>query len=338
MLYTREFYELSKQRLGANGVMCQWLPLHGLKPSEYKRIIKTFLSIFPDVSLWFVNKFTLVLGARKKLVINFDLFDQRVKQEKIRNDLRAVHLEDPCAFLSCFVAGRDALVRYTQRAHLITDQRPLALHSSPKRLAIDTKVLNLSELLKIRTRVRFILESFENLPVAVANRLERYFKARGHYIQGRIFCFQGRYEEEKESYRKALRMVPEDRDLRFLSQEAEWNLLLIQGKACIEAGAYEAARKVYENALKIKKDSAIAHYNLGMTHFKMALYDGALHHFKKAIETVPWSSEMHYSLAATYWKKGMIENCRTELEQALSLDPVMPQARQALAKLEKLHF
>jgi len=338
MLYTREFYELCRQKLSADGVICQWLPIHGLKPPEYKRIIKTFLSVFPDASLWFANRFTLLLGTLKKLVINFDIFDQRLKEEKIRNDLRRVHLDDSSAFLSCFVAGHDALARSTQRARLITDHSPLERHSSPKRLSIDTKILNLLDLLKIRTSVLSILDSPEKLPTAVKNRLGKYFEARGHSIQGRIFCFEGRYEEEKDSYLRALKMVPSDRDTRFLLQEAEWNLLLIQGRKYIEAAAYEEASQVYKRALKIKGDSAAAHYNLGMTHFKMGLHDGALKYFRKALEIVPWSSETHYNLAVTFWKKGMLENCRRELEQALNLDPEMLQAKRALAKLNELHF
>jgi spermidine synthase/predicted negative regulator of RcsB-dependent stress response len=338
MLYTREFYELCRQRLSPDGVVCQWLPIHGLTPSEYKRIVKTFLSVFPDASLWFVNRFTLLLGTLKKLVINFDRFDQRLKDEKIRDDLRRVHLDDTYAFLSCFVADHHALTGYTRGVRIITDHSPLAQHSSPERLSVDTKILNLSDLLKIRTSVLSLLDPQEKLPTAVKNKLRRYFEAREHSIQGRIFCFEGKYEEEKDSYHKALKIVPSDRDTRFLLKEAEWNLLLIEGRKCVEAAAYEKAREVYRRALMIKRDSATAHYNLGMVHLKMGLYDGALKYFRKALEIVPWNSEAHYNLAVTYWKKGMIEDCRKELEQALSLDPEMQQAKRTLAKLKELHF
>jgi spermidine synthase len=338
MLYTREFYELCRQRLGENGVLSQWLPLHGLMPSEYRRIIKTFLSVFPEASLWFVNRFTLLVGAPKKLTVNFEILHQKLKEEKIRNDLHPLHLDDPYALLSSFVAGRDALAGYTQRARLITDKSTLVQQSSPKRLSLDTKVLNLMDLLKIRRSVLSVLDSPEKLPAAVKNKLGRYFEARRHSIQGRIFCFQGKYEEERDSYHQALKLTPDDEDTRFLLKEAEWNLLLVKGRKCMEASAYEEALTAYRKALKIKGHSSTVHYHLGMAHFKMGLYDGALKHYRKALEIVPWSSETHYSLAVTYWKKGMIENCRRELEQALSLDPEMPQARRALAKLKELHF
>ncbi|MEW6439427.1 MAG: tetratricopeptide repeat protein [bacterium] len=330
MLYTREFYELCLRRLRPGGVLCQWLPIHGLKPSEYKRVVRTFLSVFPDTTLWFLNRFTLLLGGGRSSLIDFGRFARGLKGSGVREDLRPYHLEDACAFLSWFVAGGDDLPRYADGAEIITDRAPLPRGSTPERLATDTKPLNLAELCAIRREVASILRG---APAAARNKLKKYHEAREHSLQGRIFCFQGRYERERECYLEALKALPGDRDTRVLLREAEWNLLLAEGKKSVEEGALEKACKLYRKGLRADGHAGAALYNLGVVHLKMGRYDRAVRYFRGALQTVPWNAEAHYHLAAAYWNKGKEADCRAELERALELEPRMEKARRALARL-----
>lgn len=51
-LYAREMYENVARRLAVDGLFCQWLPLYQLTREEFDIIVRTFLSVFPHVSLW----------------------------------------------------------------------------------------------------------------------------------------------------------------------------------------------------------------------------------------------------------------------------------------------
>jgi spermidine synthase len=51
-LYTRETFETARRRLAPSGVFCQWLPLYQLTREEFDTIARTFLSVFPHVSVW----------------------------------------------------------------------------------------------------------------------------------------------------------------------------------------------------------------------------------------------------------------------------------------------
>ena len=51
VLYTKEFYELCRARLSADGIMAQWLPFHGLPPDDYQTIVRTFQHVFPHAHL-----------------------------------------------------------------------------------------------------------------------------------------------------------------------------------------------------------------------------------------------------------------------------------------------
>src|SRR5205814_5742518 len=51
-LYSREMYSTVAAHLAAGGLFCQWLPLYQLTRSEFDLIARTFLDVFPHVSLW----------------------------------------------------------------------------------------------------------------------------------------------------------------------------------------------------------------------------------------------------------------------------------------------
>jgi spermidine synthase len=51
-LYAREMYDMAARRLAPGGVFCQWLPLYQLTREEFDILVHTFLTVFPQVSLW----------------------------------------------------------------------------------------------------------------------------------------------------------------------------------------------------------------------------------------------------------------------------------------------
>jgi len=125
VLYTREFYELCRERLNPDGMMAQWLPIHNLAHADYRTILKTFQTVFPDTTLWFTNGYTLMVGGKKELTIDFSLLAQRLQDEKVKEDLAQFGLDDPIAFLSTFVMGKEAIVEYTLGVPINTDNRPV---------------------------------------------------------------------------------------------------------------------------------------------------------------------------------------------------------------------
>ena len=51
-LYSREHFQIVRQRLKPGGVFVQWLPLYQVSEREFGIIARTMLSAFPQVSLW----------------------------------------------------------------------------------------------------------------------------------------------------------------------------------------------------------------------------------------------------------------------------------------------
>ena len=52
VLYSREYYELCRQRLNPGGVYVQWIPLYQTDMMTVSCELATFLSVFPNTTLW----------------------------------------------------------------------------------------------------------------------------------------------------------------------------------------------------------------------------------------------------------------------------------------------
>jgi spermidine synthase len=52
LLYSREHFELVRSRLASGGLFAQWLPLYQLGERELATIVRTFLDVFEQATLW----------------------------------------------------------------------------------------------------------------------------------------------------------------------------------------------------------------------------------------------------------------------------------------------
>jgi spermidine synthase len=67
-LFTQEFYASIAARLAPGGVFLQWLPFHNLREEDYKTILRTFQTVFPNATLWYTGgSHTLVLATPEPL-------------------------------------------------------------------------------------------------------------------------------------------------------------------------------------------------------------------------------------------------------------------------------
>src|SRR5207237_7507094 len=82
-LYSRQMYEAVRRRLTPGGLFCQWLPLYQLTREEFEVIARTFLAVFPHVTLWrndfYPNRPVLgLVGARQPLTLDLDRVGRRM--------------------------------------------------------------------------------------------------------------------------------------------------------------------------------------------------------------------------------------------------------------------
>src|SRR3989338_8751584 len=105
-LFTREFYQLAKRRLAPKGIMCQWLQLYRIFPSDVKLMLRTFHQSFPYVTIWTTIQGDLVMvGSLEPFQLDYKTLTQRMAAPRVREALAAVHIDRPEVLLRLFWLG-----------------------------------------------------------------------------------------------------------------------------------------------------------------------------------------------------------------------------------------
>ena len=91
-LFTKEFYTACKRSLNNNGIMAQWIPIHSLPFYDYKIILRTFASTFKNVSLFFCNHYSIIIGSSNPIKISKNALSKLLNNEVIRKDLIKANL------------------------------------------------------------------------------------------------------------------------------------------------------------------------------------------------------------------------------------------------------
>ncbi len=232
-IYTENFYRMCKRILNKDGVMCQWVPLHRLPESHYKMIVRTFINVFPETTLWYkyTPDFVILIGTQEPLSINFKDFMARCRIPSIREGLAADDL-DGMSLLDSFMMGPEAVREYAGAGPIHTDDRPRLEFFKGEDLASSTAD-NIVGMKKYRQRVRppFLKnygDTFEERK-AVQEKIDTYFRATQKLIDGQIAYaiaqselamrkpsdFQTQLEKASTALNEAIRINPEDETIRY---------------------------------------------------------------------------------------------------------------------------
>jgi spermidine synthase len=110
--YTQDFIRLCHDRLDEGGIMVQWVPLFHLSSLHLKVIMRAFLNVFPESTLWYDGTSVLLVGRRgRPLNIDVQRMARRLGQGGVRASLGMIGGPDVWRLLSTYVAGPDALER-----------------------------------------------------------------------------------------------------------------------------------------------------------------------------------------------------------------------------------
>ena len=120
-VYSREYFSLVRNALKPNGVVLQWI---GHRPSvEYKLIMRTFLDVFPNATLW--NDGEFMVGTVAPLQIDPAALARMRAHPATREALDAVGLTDFAVLRKWYTAGPDEMRALVGPGPLLTDDRPL---------------------------------------------------------------------------------------------------------------------------------------------------------------------------------------------------------------------
>ncbi len=130
-LFTREFFELVRSRLAPDGVLVQWIPLYGLSTRQFEMLLRTLLSVFPNVSLFHVADGDLVAVASPKAQsIHWESLERLFEDGSLAG-LQRIGIRSPPDLLSRWIADGHGLKRVLEQGALNTDDNGMLEFGSP---------------------------------------------------------------------------------------------------------------------------------------------------------------------------------------------------------------
>ena len=118
-LFTSEFYQLVERHLAEDGVFMQWIPLHGVRESDYRDILRTVWDVFPEMVLWSTGStHSYVVATREPMSA---AVMQSILARAAANPTVVRDLGSPETISGYIAMAGPQLTRYIGRGPVITD-------------------------------------------------------------------------------------------------------------------------------------------------------------------------------------------------------------------------
>ena len=99
--YTEEFYRRARARLAPEGLLSQFVPLRMLSPEAFRRVVRTFLEVFPRSALFYNTSELLLVGVNgDRLEMAPGRLRELASNAAVNHDLRFSHWDGPPYFLN----------------------------------------------------------------------------------------------------------------------------------------------------------------------------------------------------------------------------------------------
>jgi predicted membrane-bound spermidine synthase len=138
-LYTREYFQLIRDRLNPGGFSTYWLPVHNLLESDSKAIIRAYCDVFEDCALWSGNKLDWILTGSNDARYEPDeaTFARQWRDPVVGADLRELGIDTPALMGATFLAGPDDLRAITAETEPLVDDFPKRISNEEVGFAAD---------------------------------------------------------------------------------------------------------------------------------------------------------------------------------------------------------
>ena len=306
-----DYYQICLQRLEEQGIMCQWIPFD-LPENEYLSVLKTFSSVFPHTTLWYLGwTESLLLGSKEKLTIDFKAMEEKMKNPDIRKELGKFNLDNPYVLLSTYICDEKELKKYSQNAPINSWNRPYIEFHAPMDFAS-----------KQRQGI-------------IVDRLQKFIR-----MQGEILAYLynlGDNDEQIQSTEdnlKSYRLLAEKMLTTAIAQASDElskkipkpystkiQKYIDKGTSLLETEHYQEAINEFKIALEKAGDLAEIHSKLGYAYMMTERFNDSIQALNRAIEINPNLEEAYNFLSVVYKKMGRLEDALRTYQRLTALQP-----------------
>jgi len=152
-LYTREYFEIMRGALSADGVAAAWLPVGGLSFNDLRTLIATFDSVFPHTTAWYFNQFPthfiILVGTPEPTRVNLTELREKI-MGKVGRDLRSLNVDNVYKLASMLLLGESDIDSLVDGAPIHTDNRPILEYSDMDLYNVADVAPNLGRLIEFQ--------------------------------------------------------------------------------------------------------------------------------------------------------------------------------------------
>ncbi|MGD9854849.1 MAG: fused MFS/spermidine synthase, partial [Planctomycetaceae bacterium] len=251
-LYTREYFQLMKDRLAPGGIACAWIPMGSISEDDFKTLIRSFFVVYPHTTLWYMAQantgFGILIGTPDELKIDMRRLEEGFTNLKVRKDLQEIDIESPFQIVHALHLDSDGIRNYVEQAPLHTDDRPILEFSSPLSHYNNTRLFLINLQSSLNYRSKDLRRYVTHLDAGQQRQFDRYGQAalllikmvaaqQRYIINYQIAASRSVIKEQPDvrlraieamrdsltagasSAREALELLPDDPDIRSRFEE-----------------------------------------------------------------------------------------------------------------------
>jgi spermidine synthase len=345
-LFTKDFFELGKEKLNDRGIFVQWLQTYQIDWETVQLIGRTFTDVFPNSILVATEPAGfgadyLLVGFKGDNQISLQNAQQKFPfAQKSKN----IILRDPRLFYRLIVA--ENLKDIFGSGPINSDQQPILEFAAPKLIyhtdmTIQKKIRSeglLSQGVQetvnkvtsdIESQIDFAEYAFSvnapfrkmvYLPEATDAQRDRFYQLFEDYVKRDIIDYQliGDPALRQKCLSIQIKKIEDNID-SMSDKAAEYKFL---GELYLKSGKLDESVENYSKSIQFNQDDAETHYNLGIVYAQKALIDQAKESFRKATELSPkYATITPKIIGLALSNQGRFQEAVISLEQYLKMEP-----------------
>ena len=298
-LFTRDFFELVNKRLNPNGIVCIWVHTN-MSPDSFKSIIKAFISVFPEVTMWesIPGDDYLLIGSQNAYKLPYEKVEALLTDKVKGKDLRRLGISSVSDMMALMIMDRERLAGFSAEAPVHTDDNSLLEFAAPEYVYKDERDIIVRQIIPY-FKVQTSLLRFDSIDEA---------------SQAEVLQEMAKVERAQSQIGEIKRNVRIDQ-------------LLDRGEEAFNKGDYEQALQYYKDILRLNPDHVMTYLNMGNAYSSMDQYAQAESAFKKTLAINPYYVFGSIALAQLYLSNKAPEKSARVLEAVKAWNARDPETR-----------
>lgn len=202
-LYTTDYFSLCRRRLRPRGIVTVWMPLGGLGGDTFRLALRTFRSVFPHTTVWYMTNqpthYLLLVGSDRTVDVDLVRIVGKMADPAVRADLAEIRLDDPMKLAASLLLDEHETERLADHGPLNSDRHPLLEFEAPRLAYRDALLANLRATAAARERGPGLTRW--RGPSSLLAALAPYVASTPSLIEG-----HARYQQGTFDYASALRL------------------------------------------------------------------------------------------------------------------------------------